>query len=213
MKIYQIYKATCFTTKKIYIGYTSNFDVRKATHKKNSENGKEQSFYCAIRKYGWKDFSWEILYCSKDKEHTLRQMEPYFISLFDSMNPKFGYNMTSGGYGGNCSEETKKKISLSKLGKKRSPETIEKMRKALTGRKVSKEALQHMQEGQLKRYKTKPSKLKGTHHSEETKKKIGKASKGNTHRLGKPQSEETKKKISQNMKDNFDRKHQKSIPK
>jgi group I intron endonuclease len=206
MKIYQIYKVTCFTTKKVYIGYTSNFDVRKNTHKKNSELGKQQAFYRAIRKYGWKDFTWELLYSSKDKEHTLKEMEPYFISLYDSMNPKFGYNMTPGGYGGTCSEEARKKISEAKKGIPRSPETIEKMRKSLTGRKASKEAIKHMQEGQIKRYTSKPSTLKGTHHSEETKKKIGKASKGNTYRLGIPQSEATKLKISQTLKDNFDRK-------
>jgi group I intron endonuclease len=94
--IYSIYKVTNVINKKIYIGYTNNLKVRKSKHKRNSQRGCSH-FYNAILKYGWDNFTWEVIYCSTDKNHCLNEMEPYFIKEYDSINS--GYNLTKGGAG------------------------------------------------------------------------------------------------------------------
>ena len=148
MNIYSIYKATNKINDKVYIGFDSNWPSRKNKHKQLSSTNK-QSLYSAIRKYGWKNFEWEVIYQSKDNQHCLNIMEPYFIEKYNSY--KNGYNMTTGGDGsigykhtdemkkhisekrkGICiphSTETRKKISLSKKGKKFSEETKSKLGK------------------------------------------------------------------------------------
>lgn len=94
--IYSIYKATNLTNGKCYIGYTENYVRRVKGHKLRSKKN-NQSLYCAIRKYGWDSFVWEIIYQSKDGDYTLKIMEPYFIEQYDSYSN--GYNMSKGGDG------------------------------------------------------------------------------------------------------------------
>ncbi len=88
-------------------------------------------------------------------------------------------NLTSGGQGGECSEQTKEKISKSNKGKRRTPEQKEKMRNSKLGSKAS----------------------------DETKLKLSKASKGNKRRLGSKASDETKLKMSENRKGKKHKKH------
>ena len=66
------------------------------------------------------------MYQSKDREHTLKTMEPYFINEYDSFNN--GYNSTIGGEGTLgiiVTEEHKNKIGKANRGKIRSQETKE----------------------------------------------------------------------------------------
>lgn len=51
----------------------------------------------AIKKYGPENFVFEVIYQSKEKEHTLLEMEAYFINYYNTM--KAGYNMSIGGKG------------------------------------------------------------------------------------------------------------------
>ena len=98
MHIYSIYKATNKVTGKCYIGFDSNWPRRKLEHKSSAKNKKHNfKFYRAIRKYGWDNFEWSIIYQSKDGEHCKCIMENYFITTFNSM--KKGYNSTLGGEG------------------------------------------------------------------------------------------------------------------
>ena len=101
-----IYKATNKINKKSYIGFDSSWPKRMNRHFENANHNREGKFYDAIRKYGWDNFEWEILYQSKDKEYTLNIMEPQFIQEYDTFN--CGYNMTEGGEG--CFGATKNKI-------------------------------------------------------------------------------------------------------
>jgi group I intron endonuclease len=97
-----IYEATCTINGKKYIGFSTNFKKRKNIHKRLAEEGNQQVFYIAIRKYGWDNFEWKILYQSWDKQHCKNIMENYFIVEhrtylgFEDCN---GYNMTLGGDG------------------------------------------------------------------------------------------------------------------
>lgn len=162
MNIYTIYKATNIVNGKSYIGFTKNFSERLETHLK-SINKSKLAFHCAINKYGVDKFKWEIIYQSKDYHHTKNEMEAYFILEYNThVNNKRGYNMTSGGDGlsnpsletrekiGNstksrigrpCSEETRKKISLSNSNRKMSEEQKEYLRKINIGKKHSEETI------------------------------------------------------------------------
>ena len=132
MCIYSIYKATNRITGKVYIGFDSNWPNRKNNHlhKHNKLNTK---FYNSIRKHGWNNFVWEIIYQSIDGEHCLQTMEPYFIKDYNSLSE--GYNMTMGGegvmLGRKHSAESTKKMSKSHIGKKPTIEHLEKQKKML----------------------------------------------------------------------------------
>ena len=96
MSIYSIYTATNKITKKVYVGFATNFQQRVQRHKALYPKSPKK-LYTAIRKYGWDSFLWEEIYVSTDKEHCLNTMEQFFIEQFDSINS--GYNTTKGGAG------------------------------------------------------------------------------------------------------------------
>lgn len=117
--IYTIYKATCIINGKSYVGFDSNWPNRIKTHKHISIHKKDQAyFHKAIRKHGWPNFEWEILYQSSDRDYMLNEMENHFIKEYQTHVSEGGYNLTYGGEGfpKPHTEETKKKISLGLMG-------------------------------------------------------------------------------------------------
>jgi group I intron endonuclease len=115
MNIYSIYKSTNIITGECYIGFDSNWPRRKKYHKRFSKKQNNYKFYNAIRKYGWDNFEWEVIYQSKDDRHTLNTMENFFIIEYNSFNN--GYNSTLGGdgtIGYKHTEETKQKMKKPK---------------------------------------------------------------------------------------------------
>lgn len=130
MKTYTIYKATNIVNNKVYIGFTENWPQRINGHNYDRRygNADNKAFYNAIKKHGWDNFAWEAIYQSHDEEHTLKVMEPYFITEYRSwvgFKDCNGYNVTMGGEGA--------------TGYKRTPELIESHRKQMTGRKQTEE--------------------------------------------------------------------------
>jgi group I intron endonuclease len=126
--IYSIYSAYNVVTKQRYIGFDSHWPKRKTDHKRESEKENNIKFYNAIKKYGWNNFIWEVLYQSKEKDHTLNVMESYFISEYDSIVG--GYNTVPGGkrgptlcgelngmFGKTHTNEVKKKLSENAIKK------------------------------------------------------------------------------------------------
>ena len=115
MTIYSIYKCTNVVNGKVYIGYTEKglLRARGHIHSRKINN----LFHNAIRKYGAENFVWEIIYQSKDREHTLNTMEGYFIKEYNSFvdfENSNGYNLTTGGNKNKIhSTESVKKISES----------------------------------------------------------------------------------------------------
>jgi group I intron endonuclease len=99
--IYYIYKITNTINEKAYIGFTDNPNTRIAQHKHTASpkyKGKRYLLANAIKRYGWKSFLFEILYCSKERHDTLNVMEHTFIKRNNTFY-KYGrgYNMTLGG--------------------------------------------------------------------------------------------------------------------
>lgn len=96
MNIYTIYRATNLINNKVYVGFDSNFPNRIYAHKCYSKTT-DYKFYRAIRKHGFDNFKWEIIFQSLERDYTLKIMEPYFIKENNSF--KCGYNSTIGGDG------------------------------------------------------------------------------------------------------------------
>ena len=175
MNIYSIYKATNKINGKVYIGFDSNWPHRKNSHKCYHVDGKTK-FHRAIKKYGWENFEWELIYQSKDRNFTLGVMERHFIEEYDTF--KKGYNSTLGGegtFGKKQSERNKKLLSESRkgqgnpnYGKPMSEEQKKKISIALKGMVYTEE-----------RRKNISLSKKGKKLSEETKKKMSDAKKRN----------------------------------
>lgn len=101
-----IYKSTCVITNKVYIGQTTTFlGNRKGLHKHKAlyENDIKNHFHNAIRKYGWENFTWEIIDYAQNFQQ-LNQKQKYWIQYYDSINN--GYNILKGGQ--NIEANTKK---------------------------------------------------------------------------------------------------------
>ena len=124
---YFVYKHTNLVNGKVYIGITS-----RLPEKRWGRNGcnyrSNHHFYNAILKYGWDSgFSHEILYSGLTKENA-EEYERDLIRHFNSANPEYGYNIALGGNSvGKMSDATKKKISASNKGKRRTLDQRKKM--------------------------------------------------------------------------------------
>lgn len=129
---------------KYYIGQTIRPKFRKNEHVSRAFNGSELPFHRAIRKYGIDSFEYSILCritCSNTEtlSEILNNLEQYYIIKYNSKVPT-GYNVTEGGEGNLgivLSEETKYKMSLSKIGHKCSANTKKKMSRWQVGKKLS----------------------------------------------------------------------------
>ena len=112
MNTYTVYKITCLSNNKFYIGFTKlTPEKRLKQHFYNSIKKNKNKLARAILKYGRVNFITETIFTSFDKNEALNK-EIYFIKEFDTL--KNGYNCNEGGADGNnriVSEETKKLIS------------------------------------------------------------------------------------------------------
>jgi group I intron endonuclease len=118
---YFVYLITCFINGKWYVGKTgSTIQKRWKKHKEAAREGKKKyPLYHAMRKYGIENFEVQTLAVIETNEEA-SNLETIWIVLLDSVNRKFGYNLTLGGEGVRglkLSEEHCKKISLRNTGK------------------------------------------------------------------------------------------------
>lgn len=150
---------------KKYIGIT----CQKQSSRFQNGNGyrKCTRFFNAIKKYGWKNIEHYILFENLTKEQA-EQKEIELIAYYKTDNKKYGYNIEHGGNSvGKLSDETKKKIAISHLGKKASNETREKMSVSHKKENLSSDTINKMISSHI-----------GLKKTEETKKKIGFSNKG-----------------------------------
>jgi len=108
-----IYKATNNFNGKIYIGQTKRFNRRITEHISDAENGYNDKFHSSLRKYGFDNFTFEII--EECEDYIANDRESFWITLYDSF--KNGLNSTSGGQQSfEHSAETCIKISKSHIG-------------------------------------------------------------------------------------------------
>lgn len=167
--MYIIYQLVNKVNKKCYIGVTNNYQKRMREH---SYASNDFLISKAIRKYGWENFTINILFETYDSELAYQAAESHYIKIYMSNNPNRGYNLTEGGQG--------------TLGYKFSNDTKEKMRNAKQGRKLTDEHKRKIGEAN-----------KGHKLSIESRKKISNANKGKKFFLGKHLSQESKDKLSE----------------
>jgi group I intron endonuclease len=140
IKHYSVYRITCLATHKLYIGVTA-FDIHKRWHEHEYIARRKKSkstLHSAIRKYGSKSFIVAPVFSAFTRESAY-DAEQKLITDYNTLLP-FGYNMTIGGEGSSIkgrkhSAETKYKMSLTALGKKKSSEHIRKLSEAKKGAK------------------------------------------------------------------------------
>lgn len=186
--MYCIYKAQNKINNKCYVGFTSNaLKKRKYQHKQKAYQNSPFAFHDAIRKYGWNNFEWEILYESWDGEHCLTIMEPFFISEYNSFG-EHGYNMDKGGRKGMMglkrkplTEEQKKNISIGTkkhtlkgkehpmYGSKANERFLESAKTSMLGKKHSIQTKQKQSESRKIYLKNNASGMQGKKHSSQTK--------------------------------------------
>ena len=120
-----IYKITNKINNKIYIGQTYNKTIYDRFNRHIKEACPKSKSYIdrAISKYGEENFICELI-DTANSLNELNQKEIYWISYYNSINHNIGYNLTSGGDGGNtylCKSveemnSIKRKISISNKG-------------------------------------------------------------------------------------------------
>lgn len=209
-----VYKITNKVNGKMYVGSSAvSLTGRIRSHRKNLRLGTHANQYLlrAYQKYGSKSFVYSVLERCSSEECLKR--EQYWIDYYNSADERYGYNLyktagsplgmkmslesrmkislaLTGKPGTVHTEETKRKISLSKKGRSYGEGFREKIRAVRTGWKLSEETKKKIGVANslaLKGRKKGPL-------SEETRAKLSARFKG------KPLTEETKKKMSESRK-------------
>ena len=98
----------CYTNRingKKYVGQTINPEQRYNAHKSNYQNPNNTEYnsliHKAFRKYGFDNFTYEILVKDIDDINILNELEIYYIKKFNCQTPN-GYNVEAGGK--NCAK-------------------------------------------------------------------------------------------------------------
>lgn len=122
MNNYKVYCLTNIITNEKYIGTTKQkmYDRFKA----GKGYKPTTKINLAIEKYGWENFTHNIL-CETNSKNIAGEMEKYYIQEFDTINN--GYNIQSGGFkkfiGKSPTQEERLKASLIRKGKHYSSKT------------------------------------------------------------------------------------------
>ena len=118
-KNFYVYVLTNNINDKKYVGITS----QKPEKRWNHGNGYRDTTYIgrAIKKYGWENFSHEILYENISAKEA-QDYEVELIEKYKTLDSKFGYNIQPGGnlsnLGVKMSEENRQKLSERSKGEK-----------------------------------------------------------------------------------------------
>lgn len=164
MIIYSIYKFVNLVNGKYYIGFTGDFPARLRSHRSRYPN-LDTAFYHAIRKYGWENFTSEIIYQSLDQDHCHNVMEEHFIREYRShVNEGHGYNQSYGGDGQRGYDaQTRWKLGSANRGKKRGPtseETKRKIGEANSKKRRTEAEKQHLRQVNLGKTQSEESRIK-----------------------------------------------------
>lgn len=134
--MYIVYKYTA-PNNKCYIGMTCQTIERRARPDGRGYIGCD-AFYRAIQKYGWNNFTHEVLESGLTYDEACEK-ERFYINKYQSLVSQNGYNLeTGGGANKRMSEESRRKMSASLTGRKRKPMSDEARRKISEARRGKK---------------------------------------------------------------------------
>lgn len=163
-----VYKITCISNNRVYIGQTKNFKNRRGYHlyKLKQQNHGNRYLQKDYNLYGKENLIFEILEeCDIDN---LLERETYWINYYGGKDSSNTYNLIDlKGASNDAKEYRRKLIEKGIINKSLSKEAKNKIRKAHLGMKASKES-------KLKCSNT----LKGRIFSEEIRRKISENRKG-----------------------------------
>ena len=182
-KTYSVYVITNTVNDMKYVGVTSQtLKERFRQHKicaviRNSKSLIHQ----AMREYGVDKFDIHLLEDGISEEYA-EETEIKYIQQYDTYYAHGnGYNMTLGGYGTHgyiVTDEARRKISESGIGRKYSEERNEKLREINTGRYYKPEWKAALSKARMGRFTGADNNFYGKHHSEQTKQKIRETNSG-----------------------------------
>ena len=137
-----IYSIICKIDKKLYVGSTKDFKVRKSVHfatlKSNTHTNRY--FQRAFNKYGIENFEFKVIEEVVSIKEKLIEREQYWMDKFESYNPEKGYNLrpkANSNLGFKQTETAKRAIGLGSLGRKVSKETRQKISEGRKGKKFT----------------------------------------------------------------------------
>ena len=116
MNNYTLYKHTS-PSNKVYIGITK-LDV-KLRWRNGAGYQLQPRFYNAIKKYGWNNFSHEIIFTNLTEDEA-KLLEQMYIALYESNDLNKGYNISQGGESASgCVRTDESKLKSSESHKRR----------------------------------------------------------------------------------------------
>jgi group I intron endonuclease len=155
-QISAIYIITCTVNNKHYIGKSVHYFHRIGQHKIALKENRHHSYHLqkAYNKYGEDNFIFEIL--EEYPKNILNSMEKYWITLLDTCNRNYGYNILNpNGYGSHQADVvTKDKMRVNAVNRKLSEETKQKLREINLGKSLSPEVFENLLESGRKYRKT-----------------------------------------------------------
>ena len=178
-----VYLIKCLINSKGYYGQTmlDNPQDRIRNHVAAARRGSNYTLHRAIRKHGWDNFIVCWLHYKSLPKHKCDSYEAFYILANDAMNPKKGYNMTSGGEGSIPNEVVREKKRIAQTGKKYPEESRKRMSESRKGKIPWNKGIPWPEEIKIKigeANKGREAPNKGIPHEQETKDKISKANKG-----------------------------------
>lgn len=154
---YCVYKHTS-PSGKVYIGIT-----RQAPEERWQAGWgyrRNEYFFRAILKYGWDNFTHEVLHFGLSKEEACAA-EISLIAAYHCNEKEYGYNLTEGGDHPTLSPEHRKKIGDAQRGRKLSDEQRRRISEVQRGRRPTDETRRRLSDAR-----------RGKHLSAETRQKL-----------------------------------------
>jgi len=196
-KIYSLYCIANLINGKVYIGQATDVNKRWFDHRKAVRiNKPTQLIHHALIKYGLENFEFEVVASCKTQDDA-NTTETELVKQYNSfVGNGEGYNATLGGMNAPKTEEWKQKVSQTLMGHEVSEETRQKISVAVTGSIRSEEFKKNVGDFWRGKERTEGHRqnlsdsLKGNQnclgkqnslghkHTEESKQKIGAASRG-----------------------------------
>ena len=149
---YSVYKHVNRCNGKVYIGLTGSDPVKRWNGGRGYKSNKH--FTSAIQKYGWDSFDHVVIRTGLTKEEACL-VERKLIKRYNSKDPEYGYNSSSGGEFGGAgvrqTEESNRRRSATVLKTWSNPELRRKQSERLKGIFRSEETRRKMSEAAKKR--------------------------------------------------------------